>query len=255
MQLFKLITEANSPNFTAIKDVIIREEKSADGTVKKVTEIVGPFIQCEVKNRNGRIYPKALMEECVQKYVNDRMPPGGKYRSYGELGHPEGIEINLHRTSHMITELRWDGNNVLGRAKLLDTEYGRIAETIIKADGQLGTSSRGMGALNTPNQQKPNLYEDAVSKFGQDANIVTEFELIAEDIVADPSAPQGFVNGIYENKQYIVAGGGYTESSLRNSVKAYENLTEALSSLPKKDRDQYLVTQIEKFLSDISKPV
>jgi hypothetical protein len=251
MKLFKLITEANSPNCTAIKDVVIREEKMADGSVKKVTEIVGPFIQCEVKNRNGRIYPKALMEECVQKYVNERMT-GDKKRSYGELGHPEGVEINLHRVSHMITELRWEGNNVLGRAKLLDTEYGRIADTIIKADGQLGTSSRGMGALNSPNQQKPGLYEDAVSRFGEDSNIVTEFELIAEDIVADPSAPQGFVNGIYESRDYIIQGGQYTESSLRRSVKAYENLDQALRSLPKKDRDGYLIESIEKFLNDLA---
>jgi hypothetical protein len=251
MKLFKLITEANSPNFAAIKDVVIREEKSADGTTKKVTELVGPFIQCEVKNRNGRIYPKALMEECVQKYVNDRMT-GNKFRSYGELGHPEGIEINLHRVSHMITELRWEGNNVLGRAKLLDTEYGRVADTIIKADGQLGTSSRGMGALNSPNQQKPGLYEDSVMKFGEDSNIVTEFELIAEDIVADPSAPQGFVNGIYESRDYIIEGGSYTESSMRRSIKAYENLDEALRSLPKKDRDGYFIESIEKFLDDLA---
>jgi hypothetical protein len=254
MKLFKLITEANSPNFTAIRDIVIKEEKATDGTIKKVTEIVGPFIQCDVKNRNGRIYPKALMEECVQKYVNDRMV-GNKFRSYGELGHPEGIEINLHRVSHMITELRWEGNNVLGRAKLLDTEYGRVADTIIKADGQLGTSSRGMGALNSPNQRKPALYEDAVQQFGSDANIVTDFELIAEDIVADPSAPQGFVNGIYENREYIISGGQYTDSSLKRSVRAYENLNESLRSLPSRDRDSFFISQIEKFLSDLSKPI
>lgn len=248
--LFKLITEANSPNFMAIKDIVIKEEKLSDGTVKKVTEIVGPFIQCDVKNRNGRIYPKKLMEECVQKYVNERMT-GNKFRSYGELGHPEGIEINLHRVSHMITELKWDGSNVLGRAKLLDTEYGRIAETIIKADGQLGTSSRGMGALNSPSEKMPGMYEDSVNKFGQDANIVTEFELIAEDIVADPSAPQGFVNGIYEGREYIIAGGQYTDASLRRSEKAYKNLTEALRSLPTKDRNEYLVEQLEKFFKTI----
>jgi hypothetical protein len=180
---------------------------------------------------------------------------GPKLRSYGELGHPEGIEINLHRVSHMITELRWEGNNVLGRAKLVDTEYGRIAETIIKADGQLGTSSRGMGALNSPNAQKPTLYEDALNRFGEDANIVTEFELIAEDIVADPSAPQGFVNGIYEGREYIIAGGQYTESSLRRSVAAYKNLDEALRSLPRKERDSYILESFENFLSDISKPL
>lgn len=254
MLVFKLITEANSPNFTAIKDVVLREEKLADGTIKKVTEIVGPFIQCNVKNRNGRIYPKELMVKCVQKYVNDRMT-GPKFRSYGELGHPEGIEINLHRVSHMVTELRWDGDNVIGRAKLLDTEYGRIAETIIKADGQLGTSSRGMGALNTQDMQNPKMYEDAVSKFGSDSNIVTEFELIAEDIVADPSAPQGFVNGIYEGREYIVAGGSYTDASLRRSEYAYKNLNESLRNLPNKARDEYFIKLAEKFLSDMSKPI
>jgi len=250
MSLYKLITEANTPNFYAIKDIVITEQKMADGTVKKVTEIVGPFIQCEVKNRNGRIYPKSLMVNVIQKYVDERMS-GDKKRSYGELGHPEGIEINLHRVSHMITDLRWEDNNVLGRAKLLDTEYGRIADTIIKADGQLGTSSRGMGALNSPNHGMPGLYEAAVAKHGQDANVVTEFELIAEDIVADPSAPQGFVNGIYEGREYIIAGGQYTESSLRRSEKAYKNLDDALRSLPTKDRNEYLLESIQKFLRTI----
>jgi hypothetical protein len=152
----------------------------------------------------------------------------------------------------MITELHWEGNNVIGKAKLLDTEYGRIADTIIKADGQLGTSSRGMGALNSPSMANPNLYEDAVRRHGETANIVTEFELIAEDIVADPSAPQGFVNGIYESKDYIIAGGHYTESSLRRSTRAYENLNESLRIMPKKDRDAYLIKSIEKFFKDLA---
>jgi hypothetical protein len=254
MKIYKLITEANSPNFKAIKDVVIREEVAADGKKKSITEIVGPFIQCNVKNRNGRIYPKELMVQCVQKYVNDRMT-GNKLRSYGELGHPEGVEINLHRVSHMITELRWEGDDVVGRAKIIDTEYGRIADTILKSDGQLGTSSRGMGALNSPSQQNPKLYEDAVSKFGSDANIVTEFELIAEDIVADPSAPEGFVQGIYENREYIISGGAYTESSLRRTEKAYKNLDESLRSMPKNDRDAMFIKLAEKFLNDLSKPI
>ena len=250
MATFKLITEGNSPNYNAIKDIVIKEETSADGIKKKVTEIVGPFIQCDVQNRNGRIYPKDLMTQSVQKYVDDRMK-GPKLRTFGELGHPEGVELNLHRVSHLVTELNWDGNNVIGRAKIIDTEYGRIAETILRADGQLGVSSRGLGALNQPTQTNSSMYEASKLKFGENANIVTEYELLAIDIVADPSAPQGFVNGILESKDYIIAGGEYTESSLRNSQKAYQNLENSLRTLPKKDVQKYLVEQIEKFLKTI----
>jgi len=250
MALFKLITEGNSPNYTAIKDIVLREETAADGTKKKVTEIVGPFVQCDVQNRNGRIYPKELMIQSVQKYVDDRMK-GPKLRTFGELGHPEGVELNLHRVSHLVTNLDWDGNNVIGRAKILDTEYGRIAETILRADGQLGVSSRGLGSLNQPNQNNSQMYEASKVKFGENANIVTEYELLAIDIVADPSAPQGFVNGILESKEYIISGGEYTESSLKRSTTAYKNLEESLRSLPKKDAQKYIISKIENFLKSI----
>jgi hypothetical protein len=250
MKIYKLITESDCPNFNAIKDVIFKEEKQSDGSVKKVTEIVGPFIQCGIKNRNGRIYPKELMVEAVQKYVNERMS-GGSLRSYGELGHPEGVEINLHRVSHIITELNWNGENVMGKAKIVDTEYGRIAETLIRAGGQLGVSSRGMGSLNSPNQNKPRLYEDEAQKHGIDANIVTEYEMIAEDIVADPSGNNCFVEGIMEAKEYILVGGKYKEYNLKKGLVAYNTLEKALSSLPNKERDTYIVEQIQKFLSTI----
>lgn len=250
IRTFKLITEANTPNYNAVQNVVIKEEVDKNGLKKSVTEIAGPFIQCEVKNRNGRIYPKELMEEVVQKYVNDRMS-GQKLRSYGELGHPEGVEINAHRISHIITELTWHGNDVFGRAKILDTEYGRIAETLIKADGQLGVSSRGMGALNTPSELRPSLYENAVSKHGADANIVTEFDLIAEDIVIDPSGPTAFVQGIYESKEYILVGGEYKEEILQKGVKAYDALEKALRSLPNKDRDNYILESVNKWLKSV----
>ena len=190
------------------------------------------------------------MQASVQKYVDDRMK-GPKLRTFGELGHPEGVEINAHRISHLITELRWEGDNVMGRAKLIDTEYGRIADTIIRADGQLGVSSRGLGSLNQPNPQSPAMYHEAKMKFGEDANIVTEYDLIAIDIVVDPSAPQGFVNGILESKEYIISGGDYTESSLKRSQKAYKNIEEALTSLPKKDVNNYILKELENFFKTI----
>ena len=250
MKVFKFISEGCSPNYTAIKDVIIKEETDPMGVKKKVTEIVGPFIQCGVQNRNGRIYIKDIMEQAVQKYVNDRMS-GHKFRSYGELGHPEDIQINLHRISHMVTELKWDGENVLGKAKLLDTEYGRIAQTLIASDGQLGVSSRGVGSLNSPSQQQPNIYEDAVKKHGADANIVTEFDLIAIDIVCDPSGPEAFVQGIMESKDYILVGGEYKEYSLKRGEKSYNKLEKAISCLPKKQKDEYIVEQIRNFLKSL----
>lgn len=228
----KLITESS---FDSISKFSYDQEGE-----KKAPYIEGIFIQTEKKNRNGRIYPKSLMEKCVEQYIKDRFPneKTKKWRTFGELGHPEGVEINLHRVSHMITDLRWHGNDVIGKAKLLDTEYGRIAESILKADGQLGVSSRGLG----------NVEESANS----DSILVTEYELITVDIVADPSAPDGFVDGILENVEYIRVGGKYTPKSLMKSEKAYENLKKSLSSLPRKERNKYLVEVINKFLDDLA---
>lgn len=230
--MFKFITEAAAPNFNAIRDVTIVENKEL-GT--KDMYISGIFIQCLVKNRNGRIYDKYVMEQAVQKYMSDRMS-GDKLRSYGELGHPEGVEINLHRVSHMVTELTWNGNDVLGKAKLIDTEYGRIASSIIKSGGQLGVSSRGLGEL---------------SKGQTGENIVSQFELIAEDIVADPSAPEGYVEGILEGKEYILQGGNYVEVNTKRISRAYDKLEDSLNSLPKKDVDSYILESVRKFFKNI----
>jgi hypothetical protein len=232
--MFKFITEAAAPNFNAIKDVTLVENKEL-GT--KDMYITGIFIQCLVKNRNGRVYDKMVMEQAVAKYVQERMAdPNGKLRSYGELGHPEGVEINLHRVSHMITELTWQDNDVYGKAKLLDTEYGRIASSIIKQGGQLGVSSRGLGEL---------------SRGPVGENLVTQFELIAEDIVADPSAPEGYVEGILEGKEYILQGGVYTPINTRKISRAYEGLENMMESLPKKDVDTYILNAVKKFFKEI----
>jgi hypothetical protein len=234
--MFKLITESN---FESIGKFLYEDYTNDTGVKVKSPTIEGIFIQTEKKNRNGRVYPRSLMEKCVQAYVSDRFPneKTKKWRTFGELGHPEGVEINLHRVSHIITDMKWNGNDVIGKAKILDTEYGRIAESILKADGQLGVSSRGLGNVQEAH--------------GQDAAMVTEYELITVDIVADPSAPDGFVDGVLESINYVRTGGKYTPESFARSGKAYSALNKALSSLPKHDRDSYLVSCLKDFFKTI----
>ena len=142
-------------------------------------------MQAEMKNRNGRIYPKSVMEKAVGKYVKEQVETG---RAVGELNHPQGPTINLDKVSHLITELSWDGNNILGKAKILDTPMGKIAQGLMEGGVQLGVSSRGMGSL--------------VQRGGK--NYVGEdFQLATVDIVQDPSAHNAFVNGIMEGAEWV----------------------------------------------------
>jgi len=163
----------------------LTEEK--DGKRRYVIE--GIFMQADSKNRNGRIYPRAVMEQAVNKYVTEQVSKG---RAVGELNHPEGPTINLDKVSHKITELRWEGSNVVGKAQILNTPMGRIVEGLMDGGVQLGVSSRGMGSL--------------VSKGG--VNYVgNDFQLATVDIVQDPSAPEAFVNGIMEGVEWIWENG------------------------------------------------
>lgn len=157
------------------------EEKNG----KKNTVIEGVFMQADKKNRNGRIYPRPIMESAVNKYVTEQVSKG---RAVGELNHPDGPTINLDKVSHRITELHWDGNNVMGKALILDTPMGQIVKGLVEGGCQLGVSSRGMGSL----QQK-----NGVNVVGSD------FVLSTVDIVQDPSAPEAFVNGIMEGVEWI----------------------------------------------------
>lgn len=163
----------------------ITEER--DG--KKNVFIEGVFMQAEKKNRNGRVYPRATMEKAVNRYVNEQVNRG---RAVGELNHPDGPTINLDKVSHRITELNWDGNNVMGKALILDTPMGQIVKGLVDGGCQLGVSSRGMGTL--------------VQRNG--ANVVGEdFTLSTVDIVQDPSAPEAFVNGIMEGVEWVWENG------------------------------------------------
>ena len=176
----KLITEHldNSVSY-------ITEEKNG----KKNTIIEGIFMQAESKNRNGRIYPRAVMESAVNKYVTEQVSRG---RAVGELNHPEGPTINLDKVSHRITELSWEGNNVMGKALVLDTPMGQIVKGLVEGGVQLGVSSRGMGSL---------VQRNGVAMVGED------FILATVDIVQDPSAPEAFVNGIMEGVEWIYHNG------------------------------------------------
>jgi hypothetical protein len=156
--------------------------------------ITGPFLQTEQKNRNGRIYMREVMEKEVSRYTDQYI---NKNRAFGELGHPDTPSINLDRVSHMIVDLHQEGNDWIGKAKILDTPMGNIARNLIEGGGQLGVSSRGMGSIKQQN---------GVNVVQDDFYLAT-----AADIVADPSAPDAFVRGIMENKEWMLVNGVWTE--------------------------------------------
>jgi len=181
-----------------IQDVeYIIEDKSGSKSMK----IRGIFMQSEQKNRNGRVYPFNVLEKEVKRYNEEFIKQG---RAFGELGHPDGPTVNLDRVSHMITRLEPDGKNFMGEAKLLSTPMGEIAKALISDGGKLGVSSRGMGSLESRN---------GVNYVKDDFYLAT-----AADIVADPSAPQAFVEGIMEGKEWIWDNGLLKEVAV-NEIK------------------------------------
>ena len=149
--------------------------------------IEGVFMQSDLKNRNGRVYPSDVMQKEVKRYTKDNID---RKRAFGELGHPDGPTINLERVSHMITELKMDGSNVMGKAKIMETPYGKIVKNLMDEGATLGVSSRGMGSL----KQGRNGAQEVQGDF---------YLATAADIVADPSAPDAFVNGIMEGAEWV----------------------------------------------------
>jgi hypothetical protein len=173
----RLISEYHDSNLQ-----VITESKKDGG---KTYVIEGVFMQADKKNRNGRIYGKAILENAVNKYVKEQVKTG---RAVGELNHPEGPTINLDKVSHKITELKFEGSDVIGKASILDTPMGKIVEGLLEGGVKLGVSSRGMGTL--------------VNKQGT-SHVGKDFMLSTVDIVQDPSAPGAFVNGIMEGVEWI----------------------------------------------------
>ena len=184
----KLITEEAFDSKFLIEEI--------DG--KKQFKIKGIFLQADIKNRNGRVYPKEILQKEVSRYNREFI---NKRRAFGELGHPDGPVVNLERVSHMITDLHPDGSNFVGEAKVMDTPYGKIVKNLINEGAQLGVSSRGMGSLVRG--------RGGINEVGRDFYLAT-----AADIVADPSAPDAFVEGIMENKEWVWDNGVIKERDI-----------------------------------------
>jgi hypothetical protein len=176
----RLMTEQN---FDTIQPLV---EAKADGTGKDYF-IEGIFLQGDITNRNGRCYPGSTLDKEVGRYNEEFVKTN---RAYGELGHPDGPTINLERVSHMIKSLTKEGSNYIGKAKIMDTPYGKIVKSLIDEGAQLGVSSRGMGTLKQTSE--------GINEVQGDFLLAT-----AGDIVADPSAPNAFVNGVMENVDWI----------------------------------------------------
>ena len=190
--------------------------------------IEGVFMQAETKNRNGRIYPKEVLVKEAKRYTKEFIE---SKRAFGELGHPDGPTVNLERVSHMITELVEVDQNFMGRAKIMDTPYGKIVKNLIDEGARLGVSSRGMGSL------KPG--KDGIQEVQGDFYLAT-----AADIVADPSAPDAFVAGIMEGKEWVWDNGLLKEKQ----IQEYKDQIEKSS---RKDREQTLVSTFEDFISKL----
>jgi hypothetical protein len=195
-------------------------------TGKKNYKIRGVFMQADIKNRNNRMYPGEILEKEVKRYNKEYIQQN---RAFGELGHPDGPTVNLERVSHMITDLYPDGKNFIGEAKILDTPYGKIVKNLIDEGAKLGVSSRGMGSLEPR----------------RDMHVVKDdfYLATAADIVADPSAPSAFVEGIMEGKEWVWNNGVVREVDIAEYRKDLSKKT--------KDREEKHIKVFENFMSKL----
>ena len=190
--------------------------------------IEGVFLQSEITNRNGRMYKESTMDREVGRYLKEAVEMN---RAYGELGHPEGPGINLDRVSHMITSLRKEGTNYIGRAKILDTPMGQIAKGLLEGGANLGVSSRAMGSLKTNNEGVQVVQDDFMLS-------------TAADIVADPSAPDAYVRGIMEGKEWTFVDGKFVEQNIEE-VKSFIKKTSS------RNLEEAKIQAFQHFLSKI----
>jgi hypothetical protein len=208
------------------QDIQCLVEAKEDGS--KSYTIEGIFMQAEGKNRNGRIYPRPVMESAVDKYVTEQVITK---RAVGELNHPDGPTVNLDKVSHRITELKWDGNNVMGKALILDTPNGKIVKGLLEGGCQLGVSTRGMGSLE---QRNGVMY------------VKDDFILNTVDIVQDPSAPDAFVNGIMEGVEWVWNNGIIEAQEI-------EKMETEIKTAPRADLYEAQTREFKNFLSLIKK--
>jgi hypothetical protein len=216
----KLITEMT-------EDVQYLIETSKEDNKKKTYYIEGVFMQSDIKNRNGRMYPKAILENEVKRYNEGYV---NKNRAMGELNHPQGPTVNLDRVSHIIKSLHVEGRDIIGKAKIMDTPMGKIAKNLIDEGAKLGVSSRGMGSLKA---NKEGINE-----------VQSDFMLAAVDIVADPSAPNAFVNGIMEGSEWIWNNGVLEQ-------KQIEQYQQIIKTISRKDMETNTLSIFEDFILKI----
>jgi len=190
--------------------------------------IEGVFLQSAIENRNKRMYPESVMDKEVARYIKEAVENN---RAYGELGHPENPQINLDRVSHMITSLRKEGTNYIGRAKILNTPMGQIAKGLLDGGANLGVSSRALGSLQTNNEGVQVVQDDFMLS-------------TAADIVADPSAPDAFVRGIMESKEWVFVDGKFVEQHIE---EAQRSIRKASS----RNLEEAKIYAFQKFLSKI----
>jgi len=202
----------------------ISEEK--DG--KKTLYLEGVFMQADIKNKNGRLYPNSVMAGEVGRYMKETVASN---RAYGELGHPQGPQINLDRVSHMVESLKMDGNNVVGRAKIVETPMGNIVKGLLEGGANLGVSSRGLGSLKPVN---------GLMEVQNDFRLVT-----AADIVADPSAPDAFVRGIMEGVEYFYGPDGSIQEGAACSAK------KAVKKMSRKQLEESKLRLFKYFLRQV----
>jgi hypothetical protein len=216
MRLIREVTE---------KVNLVTESKLGKG---KEYFIEGVFLQSELKNRNGRMYPESVMDKEVARYMQEQVENN---RAYGELGHPDTPSINLDRVSHLIVSLRKEGTNYIGKAKILETPMGQIARGLLDGGANLGVSSRALGSLK--------MNEDGIQVVQDDFMLST-----AADIVADPSAPDAYVRGIMENKEWVFVDGKFVEKHIEE-VKAVIRKTSS------RNLEEAKIVAFQKFLSKI----
>jgi hypothetical protein len=217
----KLIAEYTEDNLE-----ILTEEKNG----KKSYAIEGIFMQAETKNRNGRIYPRDVMESAVDKYNTEQVVKG---RAVGELNHPEGPTVNLDKVSHKIESLNWQGNDVVGKARILSTPMGEIVKGLLDGGVNLGVSTRGMGSLQRTNGAMV---------------VKDDFLLNAVDIVQDPSAPSAFVNGVMEGVEWVWNNGII-------EPQAIEKMETEIKKAPRADLYETQVREFKNFLSLVKSKV
>lgn len=212
---------------TEIREDLTQLVTESKKTGEKHYFIEGVFLQAELKNRNGRIYPSETMAKEVDRYTKTYV---NENRAFGELGHPQGPSINLDRVSHLITELRQDGNNYIGKAKIMDTPYGNIVKNLIKEGARLGVSSRGMGSMKK---------KGGINVVQDDFYLAT-----AADIVADPSAPDAFVNGIMEGKEWVWDNGIFKEADI---AEAKQEIIKTRSP----ELEEKMIKVFDKFINNL----